>query len=1066
MGRQNHDLVVRFIGDTGSLGKSMDTLQGRFSGLQSSIATVAKAGAAVGAVAWFKGAIDAASDLSETTSKVGVVFGKVAPQIQQFAATSTKALGQSKQAAMDAAATFATFGKGAGLSGDKLANFSTQMVTLASDMASFSNTSPEEAIEAIGAALRGENDPIEKYGVLLNEATIKQSALRLGLIKTTSEALTPQQKVLAAQAAILAQTSDAQGDFSRTSDGLANQQRILAAEWENTTAQLGERFLPVAKSVVGWMNNSMLPAVGHVADEVGDVAVPALKFLFEAGKSVTSMFAGLPGPIQAGAIALVAWRLVGDRIGGTAGSMRDSLKGFGEEVKLQQSLANMSGESIGRFGATLGALESRVPAVAAVGTAFRGARGEAEGFGGVLRGSVAGAFAGVKVGAAGLMSLLGGPWGVAITAASIGLGIFASQNAKAEARQKDLAAAGQRVAQSLRDQNGIINENVRRSAAKEAEEKGLLKAAKELGVELPTVTDAILGQGTAYDDLKAKLTGAVEANRKFNEGSKIVDAPALTAQGQHYQDVLNTLNGLVAGKNADVEATKRQDAATASTTGTQAGLATAQSAAVTSSDMLKAAVEGLGGKFDETKTFGQNLSDVIKGLTQNQQDAIDLEENYEAALDSLTESVKTNGTTLDIHTVKGRANRDSLEAAAESIRNMTQADLDSGVPAQEAIKKHDERAAALEREATKLGLSKTEAEKLITTYSQIPANVRTIISTQGAEEVQAKLDRLSATQALLETGLAATPANVKMMINERQSRFATGGLITGPGGPTSDQVPIWASNREFMQPADTVSYYGVGFMEALRRKQIPRMAEGGLINWPFPVDVSKTKIPDTSLYSGGASLASLQRFAMDQRGKPYQWGATGPASWDCSGLVGAIWAMAHGMSPYGRYMTTAGMGVGRYGMKAGPGKVTVYLGPGHTAANIGGLHAEAYGGNGTPVAVGRIGTPLSYYDTVMHMARGGLVNLRNKDVRRQSFMETGWPEPSGFKNGGWLKPGRLAYNETSQPEAVFNKKQLGEMGGTHHHHYTVNINAPVGSQRELESWFVKIRDKTERGGRY
>ena len=33
-------------------------------------------------------------------------------------------------------------------------------------------------------------------------------------------------------------------------------------------------------------------------------------------------------------------------------------------------------------------------------------------------------------------------------------------------------------------------------------------------------------------------------------------------------------------------------------------------------------------------------------------------------------------------------------------------------------------------------------------------------------------------------------------------------------------------------------------------------------------------------------------FALDQRGKPYVWGATGPTAYDCSGLTLSAWAHA------------------------------------------------------------------------------------------------------------------------------------------------------------------------------
>ena len=99
--------------------------------------------------------IEPASDLAETANKINVVFGDAAASINDFAANAATNLGQTQQAALDGAATFGVFGKSAGKSGDDLAEFSTSLVTLSSDLASFYNTSPEQAIEAIGAALRG-----------------------------------------------------------------------------------------------------------------------------------------------------------------------------------------------------------------------------------------------------------------------------------------------------------------------------------------------------------------------------------------------------------------------------------------------------------------------------------------------------------------------------------------------------------------------------------------------------------------------------------------------------------------------------------------------------------------------------------------------------------------------------------------------------------------------------------------------------------------------------------------------------------------------------------------------
>ena len=209
-----------------------------------------------------------ASDFGETVSKIGQIFGESAGDIEDWAGTSAKALGQSSTQAMDAAAQFAIFGKSAGLAGGDLVGFSTELTELSADLASFNNVSPEDAITAIGSALRGEAEPMRKFGVLLDAATLSAAALEMGLISSIKTALTPQQKVLAAHSVILKQTSDQQGDFARTSGGLANQQRILSAQMTNVSTSLGQAFLPIMTKLVVLLNDSAIPLIASFAEKM------------------------------------------------------------------------------------------------------------------------------------------------------------------------------------------------------------------------------------------------------------------------------------------------------------------------------------------------------------------------------------------------------------------------------------------------------------------------------------------------------------------------------------------------------------------------------------------------------------------------------------------------------------------------------------------------------------------------------------------------------------------------------------------------------------------------------
>ena len=234
------------------------------------------AGASIAGIAQFaNGAVSAFSELEDSTAAAGVVFGQNMGQIIDQSKTASKELGLSQQQVINAANTFGTYGKAAGLTGKPLADFATQQTKLAADMASFKGTSPEQAIEAIGAALRGEMEPIRSYGVLLDDATLRNEALSMGLISTTKDALTPQQKTLAAQSAILKQTTDAQDDFSRTSESTANVQKTLAAEAENLQAKLGKQLAPAFTAVRNVANNVMAgfsAGIDYIVPKVQELA--------------------------------------------------------------------------------------------------------------------------------------------------------------------------------------------------------------------------------------------------------------------------------------------------------------------------------------------------------------------------------------------------------------------------------------------------------------------------------------------------------------------------------------------------------------------------------------------------------------------------------------------------------------------------------------------------------------------------------------------------------------------------------------------------------------------------
>ena len=224
-----------------------------------------------------------ASDLNETINKTNVIFGQASKSVQSFATSAAKNLGMANQEALDFAATFGGLGKMAGKTGDDLGKFSTDLVQLTADMASFNNANPAEVAVALGAALRGESEPIRKYNVLINDAAVKAEAMAMGLYKGTGN-LDQQAKVLATHRLIMKQTTDQQGDFNNTIDSAANQQKILTATIKDATTKIGQAFLPVLEAVL-----PMLVKFGEFAsDNAGLIAAMAVALGTLAGAIVTA----------------------------------------------------------------------------------------------------------------------------------------------------------------------------------------------------------------------------------------------------------------------------------------------------------------------------------------------------------------------------------------------------------------------------------------------------------------------------------------------------------------------------------------------------------------------------------------------------------------------------------------------------------------------------------------------------------------------------------------------------------------------------------------------------------
>ena len=269
-------LTVNLIGRTDKLvrsfknaSKGADTMSGKLmrATRMAGIGFTALGGIAVGAAMALKPMIDKAASMEESLSKNRIVFGESAAAVEDFASKSLHAFGVTERAALEATGVIGTLGSALGMTEADSASMATTLVGLAGDMSSFNDASVEETLTAIQAGLRGESEPLRRFGVLLDAATLKAKALEKGIITSTKEALTPQTKALAAYELILEQTSIQMGDFTRTADSATNQSKLLAGEWDKIQTTIGTALLPMFTAIVTSLNEEVMPALQAFADD-------------------------------------------------------------------------------------------------------------------------------------------------------------------------------------------------------------------------------------------------------------------------------------------------------------------------------------------------------------------------------------------------------------------------------------------------------------------------------------------------------------------------------------------------------------------------------------------------------------------------------------------------------------------------------------------------------------------------------------------------------------------------------------------------------------------------------
>lgn len=309
-----------FSGLRGTVDKEMQsafsgvTAQAEHAGRESSsrfksafTGTIAAAGGLLAGVGIFNAGKDAlfkAGDLEQSVGAVDAVFKNSADKMHAYAAAASDTVGISENAYNELASVLGASLKNGGTSIDELGDKTNSLIGLGADLASLYGGTTKDAIDAISSALRGEMDPIERYGISLNDAALTAKGLEMGITKTGG-AFTTQQKQLITQALLFEQSKDAQGNFAKESDTFAHKMQVANARLEDMSTKIGSAILPVVVKIMDVFGKALSP----VLDEVGRGFTAFGAAWNEFNGDITS--AGFPGFMEAAAfVARNLWETI------------------------------------------------------------------------------------------------------------------------------------------------------------------------------------------------------------------------------------------------------------------------------------------------------------------------------------------------------------------------------------------------------------------------------------------------------------------------------------------------------------------------------------------------------------------------------------------------------------------------------------------------------------------------------------------------------------------------------------------------------------------------------------
>ena len=375
---------------------------------------------------------------------------------------------------------------------------------------------------------------------------------------------------------------------------------------------------------------------------------------------------------------------------------------------------------------------------------------DAEGFSGK-----AGALAGV----------LGGPLGIAAAGVTVILGLMGEADEKAAKDAQVHASNVQNLTSALRESNGALDANVRKTWAANDSVVAATTAGKQFGIGSDQIVDATLNEGQAYDTLKLKLQDIVRAHTTQQQ---VYAGGAATTQntidvtdayGQSAADLLKSLTDLNGTTTESVAAQKQY---ATSLDSTHKSLLDTDSAGVSLQGDFAKLADTTGSASDKANALIDALDQLSGGhisLEKAQDEVLDTMDKLPKAFQAASAAASANKVAMvdasggiNRTTAEGRDLFNTLDELRENTVKVAQASYDMAISQGKTVPEALQAAQGVMQSsrdtaiklATDLHVPAAAAALMADHMELIPSLVATLIQTPGMDATQQELLLLKA----------------------------------------------------------------------------------------------------------------------------------------------------------------------------------------------------------------------------------------------------------------------------------------------------------------------------------